>query len=104
MEMLYIVRKKQDLELTMAQILSSILQNSDLKKVGKITRPFMYDLNQIPYDNTAEVINRFKWLDLVDRVLEVLWLEVHNIVQDIETKTTFKKKKCKKVKGCLRRL
>ena len=104
MEMLYIVRKKQDLELTMAQILSSILQNSDLKKVGKITRPFMYDLNQIPYDNTAEVINRFKWLDLVDRVLEVLWLEVHNIVQDIETKTTFKKKKCKQVKGCLRRL
>ena len=49
-------------------------------------------------------MNRFKWLDLVERVLEDLWLKVHNIVQDTETKTTFKKKKCKKVKGCLRRL
>ena len=66
MEMLYIVSKKQDLELTMAQILSSILRNSDLKKVGKITRPFRYDLKQILYNNTVKVTNRFKELDLIE--------------------------------------
>ena len=52
----------------------------ELKKVGKTTRPFRYDLNQIPYDYTVEVTNRFKGLDLVDRVPEELWTEVHNIV------------------------
>ena len=51
-----------------------------LKKVGKTTRPFMYDVNQIPYDYIVEVTNRFKRLDLVDRVPEELWMEVHNIV------------------------
>ena len=65
----------------MAQIMNSLLPNSDkLKKVGKTTRPFRYDLNQIPYEDTLEVTNRFKGLDLIDRVPEELWMEVHNIV------------------------
>ena len=66
-----------------------------LKKVGKTTRPFRYELNQIPYDYTVEVTNRFKGLD---RVLEELWTEVHDIVQEAVIKTIPKKKKCKKVK------
>ena len=69
-----------------------------LKKVGKTTRPFRYDLNQIPYDYTMEVTNRFKGLDLIDRVPEELWTEVHNIVQEAMIKTIPKKKKCKKEK------
>ena len=69
-----------------------------LKKAGKITRPFRYDLNQIPYDYTMEVKNRFKGLDLVDGVPEEPWMEVHNIVQEAVTKTIPKKKKCRKVK------
>ena len=69
-----------------------------LKKVGKTTRPFRYDLNQIPYDYMVEVTNRLKGLDLVERVPEELWTEVHNIVQEGVTKTTPKKKKCKKAK------
>ena len=58
-----------------------------LKKVLKTTRPFRYDLNQIPYDYTVEVMNRFKGLDLVDRVSEKLWMEVHNTVQEAVTKS-----------------
>ena len=69
-----------------------------LKKVGKTTRPFRYDLNQIPYDYTVEVRNRFKWLDLIDRVPEELWTEVHDTVQEAGIKTIHKKKKCKKAK------
>ena len=70
-----------------------------MKKVGKTTRPFRYDLNQIPYDYNVEVINRFKGSDLVDRVPEELWTGVRNIVQEeAVTKTTPKKKKCKKAK------
>ena len=69
-----------------------------LKKVGKITRPFRYDLNQIPYDYTVEVRNRFKRLDLIDRAPEELWTEVCDIVQEAVIKTIPKKKKCKKVK------
>ena len=69
-----------------------------MRKVGKITRPFRYDLNQIPYVYTVEVTNRFKGLDLIDRVPEELWMEVHNIVQKAVIKTIPKKKKCKKVK------
>ena len=70
-----------------------------LKKVGKTTRPFRYDLNQITYDYTAEVKNRFEGLDLVDRVPEELWMEVHNTVQEAVTKIIPKgKKKCKKAK------
>ena len=67
-----------------------------LKKVGKTTRPFRYDLNQIPYNYTVEVMNRFKGLDLIDRVPEELWTEVHDIVQEKGIKTIPKKKKCKK--------
>ena len=70
----------------------------ELKKVGKITRPFGYDLNQIPYDYTVEVMNRFKGLNLVDRVPEELWTDVCNIIQEAVTKTIPKKKKCKRVK------
>ena len=69
-----------------------------LKRVGKTTRPFRYGLNQIPYDYTVEVTNRFKGLDLVDRVPEELWREVHNTVQEVVTKTIPQKKKCKKAK------
>ena len=69
-----------------------------LKKVGKITRPYRYNLKQIPYDYTVEMMNRFKGLDLVDRVSEELWTEVHNIVQEVVTKTIPKKKKYKKAK------
>ena len=69
-----------------------------LKKVGKITRPFRYDLNQILYDYTVEVTNRFKGLDLIDRVPEELWTEVPDIVQEAVIKTIPKKKKCKKAK------
>ena len=65
---------------------------------GKTTRPLSYDLNQISYDYTVEVMNRFKGLDLVDRVPEELWIEVHNIVQEVVTKIVLKKKKCKKAK------
>ena len=69
-----------------------------LKKVGKTTRPFRYDLNQIPYDYTVEVTNRFKELDLIDRVPEELWMEVHDMVQEAVLKTIPKKKKFKKAK------
>ena len=79
--------------------MNSLLPNSDLlKKVGKITRPFKYDLNQIPYDYTVEVTNIFKGLDLIDRVPEELWMEVCDIVQEAVIKTIPKKKKCKKAK------
>ena len=69
-----------------------------LKKVGKITRPFRYDLNQIPYNYTVEVRNRFKGLDLIDRVPDELWTEIADIVQGSVIKTIPKKKKCKKAK------
>jgi len=74
-----------------------------LKKVGKTTRPFGYDLNQIPYDYTVEVRNRFKILDLIDRVPEKLWMEAHDIVQETGIKTIPKKRNAKKQNGCLRR-
>ena len=64
-----------------------------MKEVGKTTRPFRYDLNQIPYDYKVEVTNRFKGLDLIDRVPEELWTEVHNIVEEVVIK-----KKCRKAK------
>ena len=68
-----------------------------MNKVGKFTRAFRYELNQIPYDYTVEVTNRFKGLDLVDRISEELWTEVCNTAQEVVTKT-IKKKKCKKAK------
>ena len=66
-----------------------------LKKVGKTTRSFSYDLNQIPYDYTVEVRKRFKGLDLIERVPDELWMEVHDIVQETGIKTIPRKKKCK---------
>jgi len=78
MEKLYTVSKKQDWQLTVARVMNSLLPNFrlKLKKVGKTTRPFRYDLNQIPYNYTVEVTNRFKGLDLIDRAPEELWTEV----------------------------
>ena len=69
-----------------------------MKKVGKNTRPFRYDLNQIPNDYTVEVRNSFKGLDLTDRVPDELWTEVHDIIQETGIKTTPMEKKCKKAK------
>ena len=69
-----------------------------MKKVGKTTRPFKYDLNQIPYDYTVEGRNRFKGLELKDRVSDELWMEVHDIVQETGIKTIPMEKKCKKAK------
>ena len=87
-------QQKQDL----AQIMNSLLPNSDLKKVGKTTRPFRYDLNQIPYDYTVKVRNRFKGLDLIDRVPDELWTEIRDIVQETGIKIIPMEKKCKKAK------
>ena len=69
-----------------------------MKKVRKTTKPFRYDLNQIPYDYTVEVRNRFKRADLIDRVPDELWMEVRDIVQEAAIKTIPRKKKCKKAK------
>ena len=69
-----------------------------MKKVGKTTTLFRYNLNQTPCDYTVEVTNRFKGLDLIDRVPEELWMEVRDIVQEAVIKTILKKKKCKKAK------
>ena len=81
-----------DLELLIAKF------RLKLKKLGKTTRPFSQDLNQIPYNYTVEVTNRFKGLYLIDRVPEELWTEVHDTVQKAVIKTIPKKKKCKKAK------
>ena len=69
-----------------------------MKKVGKNTRPFRYDLNQIPYNYIVKVRNRFKGLHLINRVLDELWTEVHDIVPETGSKNIPKKKKCKKAK------
>ena len=74
-----------------------------LKKVGETTRPYRYDLNQIPYDYPVEVTNRFKGLDLIDRKPEELWTEVHDILQEAVIKTIPKKRNAKRENGCLRR-
>ena len=74
-----------------------------LKKVGKTTRPFRYDLNQIPYDYTVEVTNRIKGLDLIDRVPDELWTEVRDIVQETGIMTTPRKRNAKKQNACLGR-
>ena len=99
MEKLYTVSKKRpgadcgsDHELLIVKF------RLKLKKVGKTTRPFWYGLKQIPYDYTVEVRNRFKGLDLIDRVPKELWTEVHDIVQETGIETIPKKKKCKKAK------
>ena len=69
-----------------------------MKEVGKTTRPFRYDLNKIPYDYTVEVTNRFKGLDLIDRVPDELWMEVRDTVQEAGIKTISEEKQCKKAK------
>ena len=74
-----------------------------MKKVRKTTRPFRHDLNQITYDYTVEVRNRSKGLDLIDRVPDELWMEVHDIVQETGIKIISKKKNAKKQNGCLKR-
>ena len=92
-------QQKQDWELIVAQTMNSLLPNSDSNgKVGKTTKPFRYDLNQTPYDYTVEVTNRFKGLDLIDRLPDQLWTEVCDTVQETGTKTIPRKKKCKKAK------
>ena len=93
-------QQKQDQELTVAQIMNSLLPKFrlKLKKVGKTIRLFRYDLNQIPYDYAVEVRNRFKGLVLIDRVPDELWNEVHDIVQETGIKTIPMEKKCKKEK------
>ena len=87
-------QQKQDWVLTVAEIFIAKFRHK-LKKVRKTTRPFRYDLNQIPYDYTMKVRNRFKGLDLIDRVPDELWTEVHDIVQETGIKTIPRKKKCK---------
>ena len=74
-----------------------------MKKVGKTTRPFRYDLNQMPYDYTVEVSNRFKGLDLIDKVPEELWTELHDIVQEAVIKTILRIRNSKRQNCCLRR-
>ena len=90
-------QQKQDQELTVAQIIIAKFRLK-LKKVGKTTRPFSYDLYQIPYDYTVEVSNRFKGLDLIDRVPDELWTEVCDIAQETRIKTIPMEKKCKEAK------
>ena len=92
-------QQKQDQELTGSDHELLITKfRLKLKKVGKTTRPFKYDLNQIPYDYTVEVRNRFKALDLIDRVPDELWTEVRDIAQGTGIKTIPMEKKCKKAK------
>ena len=98
MEKLYTVSKNKTRILNHELLIAKF--RLKLKKVGKITRPFRYDLNQIPYDYTVEVRNRFKGLDLTDRVPIELWhsIELNDIVQETGIKTISMEKKCKKAK------
>ena len=93
-------QQKQEREVTVAQTMNSLLPNSDLyiEESRENTRPFRYDLNQIPYDYTVEVRNRFKGLDRIDRVPDELWTEVRNTVQETGIKIIPVEKKCKKAK------
>ena len=98
-------QQKQDRELTVALIYQCVIAKFrlKLKKVRKSIRPSRYDLNQIPYHYTVEMRNRFKRLDLIDRVPEELWTEVHNIVQETVTKKSPRKRNARRQSGCLRR-
>ena len=96
-------QQKQDQELTVIQKMNSLLPNSDWNWIGKTARLFRYDLNQTLQDYTMEVMNRFKGLDMIVRVPEELWMEVHDIVQEAVIKTIPKKKNWKMQNGCLRR-
>ena len=96
-------QQKQDRELTVAQIMNSLLPNSDLEKVGKSTRLFRYDLNQIPYNYTVEVTNRFKGLDPIDRVPEKLWTEFMTLYRRQWSRPSPRKRNTRRQNGCLRR-
>ena len=98
-------QQKQDRELTVAQIMSLLIAKFrlKLKKVGKTTRLFRYELNQILYDYTVEVTNRSKGLDLMDRVPEELWTEVRDIVQETGIRPSPRKRNAERSNGCLRR-
>ena len=100
MEKLYTVSKKTRLGVDCCSDHELIIAKFrfKLKKVGKTARPFRYDLNQIHYDYTVEVRNRFKGLDLIDRVPDELWNEVCDIVQETGIQTILREKKCKKSK------
>ena len=100
-EVLY-SQQKQDWELTLAQILIAKFRLK-LEKVRKTTRPFRYDLNQISNNYIVEVSNRYKGLDLIDRVPDEIWMEVRDIVQETGNKTIARKTNAKKQNGCLRR-
>ena len=92
-------QQKQDQELTGSDHELLITKyRLKLKTVGKTSRPFRYELNQIPYDYTVEVRNRLKGLDLIDRVPDELWMEICDIVQETGIKTITMEKKCKKAK------
>ena len=104
MEKLYIVSKnKQGVDCGSAHEPLIAKFRLKLKKVGKITRPFRYDLSQIPYDYTVKVRNRFTGLDLIDRVHEELWTEIHDLVQEAGIRPSPRKRSAKKQNGCLRR-
>ena len=98
MEKLYTISKKPGADCGSDHELLILRFRLKLKNIGKSTRPFRYDLNQIPYDYTVEVRNRFKELHLIDRLPDELWMEVHDSVQRTGIKTIPKKKKCKMAK------
>ena len=95
-------QQKQDQELTVAQIMNSLLPNSDLKEVGKTTRPFRYDLNQIPYDYTVEVRNRFKGLDLIECLMNY-GMRFVTLYRRQGSRPSPWKRNAKKQNGCLGR-
>ena len=95
-------QQKQDQELTVAQIMNSLLPNSDLKKVGKTTRSFRYDLNQIPYDYAVEVRNRFKGLDLIECLMNY-GMRFLTLYRRQGSRPSSWKRNAKKLNGCLRR-
>ena len=101
MEKLYTVSKGADCGLDHQQLIAKL--RLKMKTVGKAIRPFRYDLNQIPYDFAVEVTNRFKGLDLVDRMPQELWTEVCNIVQEEVIKPFPRKRNAKRQNGCLTR-
>ena len=96
-------QQKQDTELTVAQIMNSLFPNSDLKKVGETTRPFRYDLNQIPYDYTVEVRKRFNGLDLIAECLMNYGWRLLTLYRRQGSRPSTWKRNAKKKNGCLRR-
>ena len=95
-------QQKQDWELTVAQIMNSLLPNTDLKKVGETIRPFRYDLNQIPYNYTVEVRNRFKGLNLIESLMNYGWRFVA-LYKRQGSRPSPRKRNAKRQSGCLRR-